>query len=215
MTGMNRVTVFCICLVLAAFQSLRGGPVGPWDRAALYQTPRLFEATEFVTNEVKTVFYEGEPYQGRPTRVFAYYGLPAGASSTNKVPGIVLIHGGGGSAFVRWVKLWNSRGYAAVSMDTCGAVSGNAYGEEQKGHRRHAWAGPPGWGGFDKYDDPVADQWTYHAVAAAVRGHSLLRSLPEVDTSRIGVTGISWGGYLTCIAAAVDDRFAFAVPVYG
>ncbi len=127
----------------------------------------------------------------------------------------MLIHGGGGSAFVRWVKLWNSRGYAAISMDTCGAVSGNAYGEEQKGHRRHAWAGPPGWGGFDKYDDPVADQWTYHAVAAAVRGHSLLRSLPEVDTSRIGVTGISWGGYLTCIAAAVDDRFAFAVPVYG
>ena len=29
------------------------------------------------------------------------------------------------------------------------------------------------------------------------------------------MTGISWGGYLTCIAAAVDDRFAFAVPVYG
>ena len=215
MTGMNRVTVFCICLVLAAFQSLRGGPVDPWDRAALYQTPRLFETTEFVTNEVKTVFYEGEPYQGRPTRVFAYYGLPAGASSTNKVPGIVLIHGGGGSAFVRWVKLWNSRGYAAVSMDTCGAVSGNAYGEEQKGHRRHAWAGPPGWGGFGNYDDPVVDQWTCHAVAAAVRGHSLLRALPEIDTSRIGVTGISWGGYLTCIVAAVDDRFAFAVPVYG
>jgi hypothetical protein len=27
--------------------------------------------------------------------------------------------------------------------------------------------------------------------------------------------GISWGGYLTCICASLDDRFAFAVPVYG
>ncbi len=61
----------------------------------------------------------------------------------------------------------------------------------------------------------MKDQWTYHAVAAAVRGHSLLRSLPDVDTSRVGLTGISWGGYLTCIVAGVDDRFLFAVPVYG
>ena len=186
----------------------------PWNRSELYKTPQVFEAKDFATNAVKTVFYEGEPYQGKPTRVFAYYGLPS-VEPGKKVPGIVLIHGGGGSAFVRWVKLWNSRGYAAISMDTCGAVSGNAYGQEQKGHVRHAWAGPAGWGGFESVAGPVKDQWTYHAVAAAVRGHSLLRSFPEVDANRVGVTGISWGGYLTCIVAGVDDRFAFAVPVYG
>jgi len=187
----------------------------PWDRATLYRTPQVFDASEFATNDVKTVFYEGEPYQGKPTRVFAYYGFPTNAAPGSKVPGIVLVHGGGGSAFVRWVKLWNSRGYAAISMDTCGAVSGNAYGQEQKGHVRHAWAGPPGWGGFDKYADPVKDQWTYHAVAAVVRGHSLLRSFPQVDADNIGITGISWGGYLTCITAGVDDRFKYAIPVYG
>src|SRR5690606_6700608 len=59
------------------------------------------------------------------------------------------------------------------------------------------------------------DMWTYHAVAAVVRGHSLLRSLPEVDKNRIGITGISWGGYLTCIVAGIDTRFKVAVPVYG
>jgi hypothetical protein len=52
-------------------------------------------------------------------------------------------------------------------------------------------------------------------VADAVLAHSLLRAQPEVDVSRIGLTGISWGGYLTCIIAGVDDRFRFAVPVYG
>ena len=187
----------------------------PWDRETLYKPPQVFDAPEFATNGVTALFYEGEPYQGKPTRVFAYYGFPEGATAAKPVPGIVLIHGGGGSAFVRWVRLWNSRGYAAISMDTCGAVSGNAYGHEQNGHVRHAWAGPPGWGGFDKHAAPVRDQWPYHAVAAAVRGHSLLRSFPQVDASRIGLTGISWGGYLTCIVAGVDDRFAFAVPVYG
>jgi pimeloyl-ACP methyl ester carboxylesterase len=204
-----------LAAVLLAAVTAQSQMIGPWVREELYKTPQVFEAPEFATNEVKAVFYEGEPYQGNPTRVFAYYGLPAGAAADKKVPGIVLIHGGGGSAFVRWVKLWNNRGYAAISMDTCGAVSGNAYGQEQKGHERHAWAGPPGWGGFDKYDDPVKAQWAYHAVAAAVRGHSLLRSFPEVDAARVGLTGISWGGYLTCIVAGVDDRFAFAAPVYG
>src|SRR5690606_22159173 len=49
----------------------------------------------------------------------------------------------------------------------------------------------------------------------AILAHSLLRSQAGVDPQRIGVTGISWGGYLTSILAGVDERFAFAIPVYG
>jgi dienelactone hydrolase len=48
-----------------------------------------------------------------------------------------------------------------------------------------------------------------------IRAHSLLLSFPEVDARRTAVTGISWGGYLTCIVAGLDDRFKAAVPVYG
>jgi pimeloyl-ACP methyl ester carboxylesterase len=124
---------------------------------------------------------------------------------------MVLVHGGGGTAFASWVKLWTSRGYAAIAMDTCGAVPRGSYGKWQ----RHDAGGPPGWGGWDQIDAPMEDQWTYHAVADAVLAHSLLRSMPEVDASRIGLTGISSGGYLTCIIAGVDDRFRFAAPVYG
>jgi PhoPQ-activated pathogenicity-related protein len=39
--------------------------------------------------------------------------------------------------------------------------------------------------------------------------------MPGVDPDRTAVTGISWGGYLTCIAASIDPRFKAAVPVYG
>jgi hypothetical protein len=38
---------------------------------------------------------------------------------------------------------------------------------------------------------------------------------PEVDAGRVGVTGISWGGYLTCLVAGLDGRLKVAVPVYG
>ena len=34
-------------------------------------------------------------------------------------------------------------------------------------------------------------------------------------TERTAVTGISWGGYLTCIVAGLDQRFKLAMPVYG
>jgi dienelactone hydrolase len=52
-------------------------------------------------------------------------------------------------------------------------------------------------------------------VAAVIRGHSFLAAQKEVDRNRIGITGISWGGYLTCIVAGLDDRLKVAVPVYG
>jgi PhoPQ-activated pathogenicity-related protein len=78
--------------------------------------------------------------------------------------------------------------------------------------------GGPGQGHPEKFDaiaKGVKNAWPYHAVAAVIRAHSLIRSFPEVDAGRTGITGISWGGYLTCITAGVDDRFKVAVPVYG
>jgi dienelactone hydrolase len=176
----------------------------------LGNAPKTYPAAAPLAKDLASVFYEGLPWHKQPTRVFAYYGLPEVAPGT-KVPGIVLVHGGGGSAFDAWVRLWNSRGYAAIAMDTCGCVPIGSYGKWQ----RHSAGGPPGWGGFEQVDEPVEDHWTYHAVADVVLAHSLLRSLPGVDPERIGVTGISWGGYLTCIVSGVDPRFRFAVPVYG
>jgi hypothetical protein len=68
---------------------------------------------------------------------------------------------------------------------------------------------------FGAIDGPLTDQWTYHAVANVILGHSLLDSFDEVDADRTALTGISWGGYLTCIVAGVDSRFQVAMPVYG
>lgn len=204
-------------VVLALAASLPALPMMggvDWPLSTLLSTPETYDASDYLTNEVQVAFYRGLDYKSHATRVFAYYGVPAHAAGT-KVPAMVLVHGGGGSAFVRWVRYWNSLGYAAISMDTCGCVSGNTVGNEQSGHIRHEWAGPEGWGGMGEVDDPVEDHWMYHAVADAILANSFLRSLPDVDPDKIGITGVSWGAVITCVAASVDSRFRFAAPVYG
>ena len=199
-----------LLVVFSVLQIVAEVKPSPWDMKALSVTPRMFDAPEYSTNEVKAIFYEGLPWKGAPTRVFAYYGITK-TDGKAKVPAMVLVHGGGGSAFASWVHLWVSRGYAAIAMDTCGCISGGGHNN----HKRHEDGGPAGWGGFDQIEEKIEDQWTYHAVADVILANSLIRSFPQVDTDRIGVTGVSWGGYLTCIVAGVDSRFKFAAPVYG
>jgi dipeptidyl aminopeptidase/acylaminoacyl peptidase len=187
-----------------------------WDLAALAKTPQTFPAPEFSAPQVEALFIEGQPYQGKPTRVFAWVGIPDVPAGT-RVPGMVLVHGGGGTAFESWVRRWTAQGYAAIAIDTCGALPRKEIkdGKPGKAWERHAFSGPPGWGGYQQIDEPFHDQWTYHAVAAAIRAHSYLLSLPSVDPERTGLTGISWGGYLTCLIAPNDPRFKCAIPVYG
>lgn len=190
--------------------------VATFDFGTLCRVPEVFPADGFQVGpegdgRIRPMFFAGPEHRGRPTRVFAWYGAPAVAAGT-KLPAMVLVHGGGGTAFERWVKVWNDRGYAAIAMDLCGCVPRGTYGNWE----RHADGGPPGWdAAFGQLEEPLHDQWPHQAVSAIVLAHSLLRSFPEVDAGRVGVTGISWGGYLTCLTAGVDPRFRLAVPVYG
>lgn len=213
--NVQRLSVFLVLMLFPLLSQAaervadEGSP--KWDLQVLGQAPKFEPAQEPTAKEVESIFFEGAPFQKKPTKVFAYYGLPKNLEPGEKAPGIVLVHGGGGTAFDAWVRLWNARGYAAIAPDLCGCVPIGSYGKWQ----RHEAAGPPGWGGFHPIDWPQQDQWTWQAVANVILAHSLLRSLPEVDAERIGLTGISWGGYLTCLTAGVDSRFRFAVPVYG
>lgn len=181
----------------------------------IFRTPKCFPADVICSLGVRQTFLESVPYYGKPTRIFACYSLPEGASKKHKVPGVVLIHGGGATALAEWCELWTRHGYAAISMDTRGRVPCWAPNPYNHPWPRHDAGGPPEQPAFDKAFEKPEDQWFYHAVTAAIVSHSFLRSFPEVNMERIGVSGISWGGVLSCVAAAVDPRFRFAVPVYG
>ncbi|WP_043583586.1 alpha/beta hydrolase family protein [Geminisphaera colitermitum] len=211
-----------IAVVLAVFFVATGlaAPAPTWDFAALQSPPRVFDAPAAYTQSeavaalpdgVRAFAFEGLPWQGNPTRVFAFYGAPAGASSAKPAPGIVLVHGAGGTAFANWVKLWVDRGYAAIAFDHDGGIPVGKYSHWQRNPQNPG----PKRSGTNDITLPVADQWMYHAVADTLLAHSLLASFPEVDAERIGATGISYGAVVLANVIGIDTRLKFAVPVYG
>lgn len=202
--------VAAVCLATLAF-AVFAGDANPLAGIS-FDVPKAWPCPELSGPDHKAIWIEGESWSGMPTRVFAYVVLPKGASAERKVPGIVLAHGGLGTAYLSWARTWAKHGYAAIVPDNCGAMpirvpDGTAW-------IRSGIGGPAGWGRCDLAFEKPSDQWPYHAVGALVRSHSYLRSLPEVDADKTGITGISWGGFLTVLTAATDTRFKFAMPVY-
>jgi dienelactone hydrolase len=214
MNAFKVALVFCAACAFAGQATLASPQENLWDISALSEPPEVLPAPEIRSDDdrIRGLFFAGSPYRGRPTRVFAWLGVPKLAEGA-KAPGIVLLHGGGGTAYEYWVKLWVDRGYAAIAIDHFGAIPG----EDRKGpHPRLPAGGPDGGSAvFSQLGEPLRDQWPFHAASAAILAHSLLLAQPGVDPERTGVTGISWGGYLTCLVAGLDLRLKFAVPVYG
>ena len=229
---MRRYIISVIAVfVLAGSVLADDAKVGPWNLRELKEVPSMRWAER--SGPVHSLFYAGEDYQGHATEVFAFYASPTtlGKATTGsaKFPGVVLIHGGGGTAFAEWVWLWAQRGYAAIAMDLAGhrpiapvydAQTGVPVRNQtaNRATRQRLPKGGPNQGHAEKFDTiggEASDDWPFHAAASVIRAHSLLRSMAEVDADRTAVTGISWGGYTTCLVASLDDRFKAAVPVYG
>jgi dienelactone hydrolase len=190
--------------------------------AGLTEAPTLLgedgAETTIEAGGLKKVYFEALEYEGKPTRVFAWLGMPKGASAANKVPGIVLVHGGGGTAFKDWVQKWTAHGYAAISIGVEGQIDVRSTAEEKKKGthwKPHSHAGPGRVGIYHDSNKPFKAQWMYHAVAQTILANSLMRALEQVDAEKVGLMGISWGGVITSTVIGIDQRFAFAIPTYG
>src|SRR4051812_42444160 len=113
-----RLLVFCYSLLLftgcSSVHKVQNS--GPWDMGMLRQVPAAEWGAR--TGLVQEVYYQGEPYHGKATRIFAYLARPA--KGEGPFPAMVLVHGGGGKAFRAWAEHWASRGYMALAMDTAG-----------------------------------------------------------------------------------------------
>lgn len=198
------------------------GPV--YDGVALsetlWQAPDYFESpeddrTEEGTN-IKGLYYRTF-YRNEETYAFAYLGIPEGVSASNKAPAVLLIHGGAGSAYWEWVKVWNDKGYVALAMDLEGHVptkEGNLSSPYTELYTKSKFPGPNN----HNYDDsalPLEETWMYYAVQTSIIGNSFLHNLDCVDVQKIGVCGVSWGSVITSIITGYDNRFAFSIPIYG
>jgi len=98
---------------------------------------------------------------------------------------------------------WFARqGYVAMAIDTIqlGEIEGIHHGL----YRFNRWDWPS-----RGYTPAGVETWN------AIRAVDYLVTRPEVDASRIGITGRSGGGAYSWYAAAIDPRIQVAVPVAG
>lgn len=148
-----------------------------------------------------------DPRTDRDVIITAYLARP---TSAGPHPGILVCHGGGGTAeqVSPQVIGWAEKGYVSVCQDQPG-IYNSRLGDS---------SGPssdPGAGRF-RYRDDITDSALYDGVVAALQGLALLRSQPDVDRTRIGVTGGSWGGYMTTMVSGLaGDRVKACFAVYG
>jgi dipeptidyl aminopeptidase/acylaminoacyl peptidase len=121
---------------------------------------------------------------------------PAAAQAPRPVPLILNIHGGPHGAFGYEFsfqrQLWAARGSAVVYTNPRGSTD---YGE------KFLWATWGGWGNLD-YDDVMG------GVDEAIRKY-------PIDPKRLGVTGYSYGGFLTNWIITKTTRFAAAIAGAG
>ena len=192
----HRVHIFgiIITMVICLFANFSfATEMGPWDLDELFEAPK-WEKTDTAAKPGMTgILYSSIPFNGNPVQVFAYYSTPEGAPPKGGWSAVVCVHGGGGTAFDQWVQLWNDHGYAAISMDVEGHYPIELTKERYR-YRSTENPGPSRVGEFHDFEKPIDQQWYYHAVAQVILAHSLIRSFPEVNADKIGITGISWGG---------------------
>ncbi len=151
-----------------------------------------------------SLIFENAPYNGSMARVFAYYSIPCNYSG--KIPAMVLLHGGGGAAYQSWARQWAGYGYAAIAIDMAGQGPDGSLMPDGR---------PQDYTNYDISQDQLENSWWFHAVAAAMRAITFLQSRSEVDSSKIGIYGISMGGIISSITMGVDAcRIKLGVPVY-
>ncbi len=137
-----------------------------------------------------------ESKDGTPIEGFVL--LPPGYDPrARRYPLILAIHGGPhgayGHEFSFQFQLWAAKGYVVLYTNPRGSTG---YGED---FLWATWGG--GWGNLDSED--------------VLAGVDFARSRYAIDEARIGVTGYSYGGFLTNWIVTHDPRFAAAISGAG
>ncbi|MFF0746014.1 prolyl oligopeptidase family serine peptidase [Streptomyces sp. NPDC004111] len=132
--------------------------------------------------EVRTTGDDGHPLR-------SWLAVPEGASADNPAPLIVFVHGGPQSSWNAWTWRWNpwpfvARGYAVLMPDP--ALS-TGYGQRMHERGWGQWGGQPYRDLMDLTDATVAR--------------------PDIDETRTGLAGGSYGGYMANRVATRTDRF--------
>jgi dienelactone hydrolase len=154
---------------------------------------------------VDKLWFESRPHLVVTANLYRPTNIPAGA----KLPAVLYVCGHGSrrpegtKAGYQSPPIWFARhGYVCLILDTLDRG-------EIKGVHRGLFSDGKRWWLSRGYTPAGVECWN------GIRGIDYLVSRPDVDASRIAVTGISGGGAATFWIAAADDRVKAAVPISG
>lgn len=180
---------------------------------------------------IKAITFDGLNFNENKTKVFAYVGFPENVQSkiNEKVPAMVLVHGGAGYPFLRWVKEWNNRGFAAIAVSTVGVFPNRIGAGDREGAIDIDWShnlkgvfAEKGYVSTPDNDDmriretqQISEMWMYHAISQVLLAYNVITSYEIVDNRRVGAVGISWGSVILSLALGYRNKFSFAINVYG
>lgn len=137
--------------------------------------------------EAKPVFYNGS----QQTQQMGWVLYPKDFDPDKKYPAILDIHGGPktvyGTVFYHEMQLWASHGYFVFFC--------NPFGSDGQGN---AYADLRGKYGTDDYEDLMTFT------------DAVLAQVPQIDPQRLGVTGGSYGGFMTNWIITHTNRFKAA-----
>ena len=177
-----------------------------WKLDELSAAP-AYRASPFPETEwqgLKALLVKGKGPNGNEAEFFCYYGHPDAPAPKGGYPGVVLVHGGGGTAYPNYVDMWVKLGFAVIAPDWYNRRPAPGLTNASPTEVSVPRVDLPG----GKRQDHVAN------VANMVLAHSLLRSFPEVNSNRTVFVGLSWGSWYGTCVAAVDNRFRGAVEIY-
>lgn len=158
----------------------------------------------YATVDVHDVTFPG--YGGDPVK--AWLILPA--HREGPLPAVVEFVGYGGGRGLPTERLaWATAGYASFVMDTRG--QGSVWGSGGETPDPHG-SGPAVPGFMTRGIESPETYYYRRVFTDAVRAVDAVRSLPEVDASRVAVTGGSQGGGIAIAAAGLSEGLVAAMP---
>ena len=187
----------------------RDDPAKYFDLTKLSAVP-TFRACSYPGSKVpgmRDILVDGFGPNDARAEFFCYYALPEAPMPQGGYPAVLLVHGGGGTAYPNYVDMWRKLGFAVLAPDLRNArPAADKVADCLK--KEMPWPAEtyPLAGG--KRNDVLANVKNLYVA------NTLLRRMPEVNPDKTVYVGLSWGSWLGGILAAIDSRPNGYVMIY-
>ena len=143
------------------------------------------------------------------------YAIMAYPKAAGVYPGILMYHGGGGTAegLVSNLQTYAVLGYVTMALDEPGIASIVNSSSYSTGPWKSVVSGE---GPKLNVVGGIQNSTLYDAIIGSIEAFNLLSSQPNVNVQKMAVTGSSWGGYLTTFTAGLlGSRVKAAYSTWG